>query len=152
MTDKLHVEFESTPAAWCAYYDPEGYIGRGNTREEAVTELLEETDERWRQALDERDTARRELAMAKAVVATSEAACDDAQRRLAEAVQDTERLRFIGESARVNAVMEPGDPQYETASEHATKAGQHFGALVKQGVTALDAMRSAIDAIMEEAK
>lgn len=56
----LHVEYADTPASWCAYYDPEGMIGRGKDRERAIADLLEQTDEAWGKALDERDALRAE--------------------------------------------------------------------------------------------
>lgn len=51
-TDTLHVE--PTPLGWVAYFDPEGLNGHGKTREEALTELLDQTDECWRRTMDER--------------------------------------------------------------------------------------------------
>jgi hypothetical protein len=58
-SDKLHVE--PTPVGWTAYYDPEGLHGDGAALVDALEDLLEQTDEAWRKALDERDAARRAL-------------------------------------------------------------------------------------------
>lgn len=40
MSDPLTFTWESTPALWRCYYDPEGPNGFGKTRETALTELL----------------------------------------------------------------------------------------------------------------
>lgn len=61
--DTLHIE--PTPIGWVAYYDPEGLNGHGKTKEDALTELLEQTDERWRKALDEQDVMRRSISEAE---------------------------------------------------------------------------------------
>lgn len=58
-TDKLHIEYRSTPNDWVAYYDPEGLTGCGHEREFAIEDLLERTDEEWRKALDKLDAIRR---------------------------------------------------------------------------------------------
>jgi hypothetical protein len=55
-SDKLHVE--PAPVGWTAYYDPEGLHGDGASRADALEDLLEQTDEAWRKALDERDAAK----------------------------------------------------------------------------------------------
>jgi hypothetical protein len=58
-SDKLHVE--PTPVGWTAYYDPEGLHGDGASRADALEDLLEQTDEAWRKALDEKDALRRSI-------------------------------------------------------------------------------------------
>jgi hypothetical protein len=58
-SDKLHVE--PTPMGWTAYYDPEGLHGDGADRAGALEDLLEQTDEAWRKALDEHDATKRAL-------------------------------------------------------------------------------------------
>jgi chromosome segregation ATPase len=60
MTDSLHIE--PTPLGWTAYYDPEGLTGEGNTEMEAVSDLLEKTDERLGEVLKERGDLQRERA------------------------------------------------------------------------------------------
>lgn len=52
MSDPLQIVFEDTPQLWRAYYDPEGIQGFGKTREAARMDLLEQTDERWSEALE----------------------------------------------------------------------------------------------------
>lgn len=42
--DPLIFIWESTPARWACYYDPEGPVGFGKTKEAAVRELIEDTD------------------------------------------------------------------------------------------------------------
>lgn len=59
-SDKLHIE--STPMGWTAYYDPEGLHGDGAAIVDALEDLLEQTDEAWRKALDERDAAKAMIA------------------------------------------------------------------------------------------
>jgi predicted RNase H-like HicB family nuclease len=42
--DPLQFEYHSTPDAWACYYDPEGPVGYGKTREKALEELYELCD------------------------------------------------------------------------------------------------------------
>lgn len=59
-SDTLHIE--TTPMGFTAYYDPEGFHGDGAAIADALQDLLEQTDEAWRKALDEKDALRRSIA------------------------------------------------------------------------------------------
>lgn len=58
--DPLRIEYDSTPATWCAYYDPEGYVGRGKTREQALIDLLEKIEDSRLGHLDDAQRLHRE--------------------------------------------------------------------------------------------
>ena len=44
MNDPMTFSWQSTPASWACYYDPEGPVGFGKTKEAALRELIEDTD------------------------------------------------------------------------------------------------------------
>ena len=44
MSDPLTFSWQSTPASWACYYDPEGPVGFGKTKEAALRELIEDID------------------------------------------------------------------------------------------------------------
>lgn len=97
--DKLHVEWADTAQMWCAYYDAEGLVGLGKTREDAVAELLDQTDEAWRKALDERDAAKADKDRAEKAALHAQEYClkaqdgqQDALTCRAEAVTEIGRL------------------------------------------------------------
>lgn len=39
MSDPLQFSYQSTPALWACYYDPEGSVGYGKTKDEALFDL-----------------------------------------------------------------------------------------------------------------
>lgn len=48
MNDPLRFEWQSTPACWSCYYDPEGPSGMGKTKEEALEDLWDSCDDEHR--------------------------------------------------------------------------------------------------------
>ena len=44
MNDPMTFSWQSTPASWACYYDPEGPVGFGKTKEAALRELIADTD------------------------------------------------------------------------------------------------------------
>lgn len=107
MTD-LHIE--PTPLGWTAYYDPEGLTGEGNTEMEAVSDLLEKTDERLSDVLSERGDLRRELAEANDRMGRDYFAHSEAERLL-----DEYQIKSGKQQARIGE-LEQGIAKAETKS------------------------------------
>jgi hypothetical protein len=47
MSDDIQIVYEDTPATWAVYRDPEGYVGRGKTREAALIDYIDWMEDRW---------------------------------------------------------------------------------------------------------
>ena len=45
MSDPLRFEYQSTPAEWACYWNPEGPVGYGKTKEAALGNLMDFCDD-----------------------------------------------------------------------------------------------------------
>lgn len=124
MSDKLQIDYQGVLGEWSAYYDPEGIVGRGKTREDALIDLLEQTDEGWRKALDERDAAKRGFS--------------EAQNDLI-AINDRWTMCF-------KVATGCSDVRHETALYHADRHAKEVESYAEYAVTLTDA---ALPAVMD---
>lgn len=102
MTTYATLTWESTPALWRAYTDPEGEQGFGKTKEEALDELIEQICEGMRESAKDAKLA-------------------ELTRSLADSTQKAEKMKYaLIQAGTLIQRIEHGNGKVQFFEAHAT--------------------------------
>jgi hypothetical protein len=89
-------DWQSTPALWMVYEDPEGISGLGKTKEDALANFVEQLDEDYRRQLDAQalklSKEQQNLADHKAYIGGLREACDTLRAELSKTQREAEEM------------------------------------------------------------